>query len=133
MLQYEYVPDGFGITIMVPILKASVHNKLHSTDDYRGISINPIISKLFEMCLLSIFNTYLVSSKRHFGFKSKSSCAHALYCARVTTEYFVERGSTVNLCAIDMQKAFDKMNKYALFLKLMNNNCFIAFINKLDC
>jgi len=71
MLQYEYVPDGFGIVIMIPILKASVNNKSHSTDHYRGISINQIISKLFEMRLLSIFNTHLVSSKRKFGFKSK--------------------------------------------------------------
>jgi len=56
-----------------------------------------------------------------------------LYCARVSTEYFVERGSTVNLCAIDMQKAFDKMNNYALLLKLMNNYCPIALIKILDC
>jgi len=55
MLLYEYVPDDFGIGIMIPIFKASVNNKSDSTDDYRGISINPIISKLFEMCLLSIF------------------------------------------------------------------------------
>jgi len=32
-----------------------------------------------------------------------------------------------------MQKAFDKMNKYALFLKLMNNYCPIAIIIILDC
>jgi len=32
-----------------------------------------------------------------------------------------------------MQKAFEKMNKYALFLKLMNNNCPVALINILDC
>jgi len=57
MLQYEYVPDGFEIGIMVPILKTSVNNKSDSTNDYRGSSINPFISKLFEMCLLSIFNT----------------------------------------------------------------------------
>jgi len=47
MLQYEYVPDEFGIGVMIPILKASVNNKSGSTDDYRGISINPILSKLF--------------------------------------------------------------------------------------
>ena len=133
MLKYEYVPNGFGIGIMVPILKPNENNKSDSTDDYRGASINPIVSKLFEMCLLDIFNKYLVSSNRQFGFKSKSSCAHAIYSARITAEYFINRDSTVNLCAIDMQKAFDKMNKYALFLKLMNCNCPIILLNLLDC
>jgi len=51
MLIYEYVPNDFGVGIMVPILKSSVNNKSDSTDDYRGISINPIVSKLFEMSI----------------------------------------------------------------------------------
>jgi len=32
-----------------------------------------------------------------------------------------------------MAKAFDKMNKHALFIKLMNNNCPMTLINILDC
>ena len=34
-------------------------------------------------------------------------------------DYYVKFGSTVNLCAIDISKAFDKMNHYKLFIKLM--------------
>ena len=35
-------------------------------------------------------------------------------------DYYVKFGSTVNLCALDISKAFDKMNHYGLFIKLMN-------------
>ena len=33
--------------------------------------------------------------------------------------HFVNSGSTVNLCTLDLSKAFDKVNHHALFLKLM--------------
>ena len=58
------------------------------------------------------------SDVMQFGFKSKSGCSHALYAVRKTVEFFIERESTVNLCALDMSKAFDKMNRHALFIKL---------------
>jgi len=31
-------------------------------------------------------------------------------------------GSTVNICALDLTKAFDKMNNHGLFIKLMKRN-----------
>ena len=33
----------------------------------------------------------------------------------------LNQGSTVNVCAIDLAKAFDKVNHHALFLKLMES------------
>ena len=131
MLLFEYVPDGFGVGIMVPIPKSETD--LDKTDNYRGITLNPIVSKLFEHCLLEIFSRYLRSSDMQFGFKAKSGCNKALYTVRKTIEYFIDRDTTVNLCALDMAKAFDKMNKHALFIKLMNNHCPLTLINILDC
>jgi len=37
------------------------------------------------------------------------------------------------VCALDLQKAFDKLNKYAVFIKLMQRNCPIVLINLFDC
>ena len=34
---------------------------------------------------------------------------------------------------MDLAKAFDKINRYALFINLMNRRCPIGFINILDC
>ena len=52
---------------------------------------------------------------------------------RKTVEFFIERESTVNLCALDMSKAFDKMNRHALFIKLINRKCPLVLINILEC
>jgi len=37
------------------------------------------------------------------------------------------------VCTIDLSKAFDKLNRYALFIKLMKKNCPSGFNNLLDC
>ena len=135
LIKYEYVPNDFGINITVPILKSDTGRLCNtdSCDNYRGISVCPIISKVFEHCLLDIFHSYFISSDMQFGFKAKTGCTNALYCVRKTIEFFIERESTVNICSLDMAKAFDKMNKYALFIKLLNNNCPLTLINLLDC
>ena len=49
------------------------------------------------------------------------------------SSFFIDRDSTVNLCALDMSKALDKLNKFALFIKLINKKCPLALINILDC
>ena len=44
------------------------------------------------------------------------------HCVRNIVENCVHNGSTANVCAIDLSKAFDRMNHFALFVKLMNRN-----------
>ena len=58
---------------MVPIPKGQLGQNTVCTDDFRGISINPIVSKLFEYCLLSVFSNFLESSDMQLGFKPNSS------------------------------------------------------------
>ena len=48
MLIYEYVPDSFGRGILIPIPKSDAGRGDAHMDNYRGIYLNPIISKLFE-------------------------------------------------------------------------------------
>jgi len=45
--------------------------------------------------------------------------AHAIYTARNIVDRWVSMGYTVNFCAIDLTKAFDKVNHFALYIKLM--------------
>ena len=37
-------------------------------------------------------------------------------------DYYTIRESTVNLCFMDISKAFDKVNHYGLYIKLMKRN-----------
>ena len=91
-------------------------------DNYRGITLSPHISKLFEMFILNRYGEYLWYSDLQSGFKKGIGCSHALYTIRSVVEYFTAAGSVINLCALDMSKAFDKVNHYALLIKLMDRS-----------
>ena len=127
------MPDAFGQTVTFPVPKDSSFKLLASSDNYRGITIGPIISKILEFCLMNRFEKYVYSSNYQFGFKKKIGCNHAHYTLQKTVEYFIAGDSTVNLCSIDISKAFDKLNRYTLFSKLMDRNCPANFINTLAC
>jgi len=62
------------------------------------------------------------SNDNQLGFKKGIGRPHAIYAVRTVTDRWISQGFTVNLCAIDLSKAFDKVNHHALFIKLMKRN-----------
>jgi hypothetical protein len=119
-MKCKHVPGAFGRGIMIPIPKESGHKGIMSVDQFRGITVSPVISKLLEHCLLMIFKHILWSSERQLGYKNKSSCMHAIFMVRKVVDYFVQNGSTMNICCLDISKAFDRVNCNQLFLKLLS-------------
>ena len=79
-----------------------LRSKSLTYNDFRGIAISSIISKVFEYCILDRFNSYLSSSDIQFGFKKNSGCRNAIYTARTIVERLNKNGSTANICAIDL-------------------------------
>ena len=130
MLQHSYVPNKFGIGVMIPLIKDK-NGDATSMNNYRGITLSPAISKLFEMCLLEMFDKYLTTSDLQFGFKKKLGCSNAIYSLQTTIQHFNNNGSTVNVCLLDMSKAFDKVNHYGLYLKLMKRGVPPVFLRVL--
>ena len=126
-----YVPRDFGCGLLIPIPKESGAKRVLMVEQFRGITISPIISKVFENCLLTIYKDFLGTSDHQFGFKKNISCSHAIYSVRYAIDHFVKNGSTVNICCLDISKAFDKVNHYTLFMKLIDRNAPACFINVL--
>ena len=61
-----------------------------------------------------------------------------IYTLYNVVDYYVSNKSTVNLCFLDISKAFDKINHYAIMMKLMQRklpkqviNCSIIDIESL--
>ncbi len=122
----EHVPAPFGKSTLVPIPKAGKSHLL--VNGYRGISLTPVVSKIFERCLLAKFLPFLKTSERQFGFKAGTGCPSAVYSVRKTIEYFTKNKSTVTVCSLDMEAAFDKMNRDALFIKMMKRGVPLTLI-----
>jgi len=85
-----HIPIGFGTSYTVP--KCDGRTRALSVNDFKGISISPINSKLFEMALLHRFSDYFNTSDHQFGFKQCASCRHAIYCVRNIIESFINNG-----------------------------------------
>jgi len=69
---------------------------------------------------MTVFEYQLRSDRLQFGFKQHSSCSHALFTVRTIVDHYVKSSSTVNICALDISKAFDKVDHFALLKLLMD-------------
>ena len=129
MIMHEYIPSSFCCSISFPIPKEKGMHPSSNSIEYRGISVNPLLSKLFKYCLLDKFKNYQKSSEQQFGFKPGIGCNHEIYAMTNTVKYYTDRQSNVHICALDLSKAFDKVEHSLLFEKLMKRNCPRRLIN----
>ena len=119
MLSHSFVPRQFRSGTIIPIVKDR-HGNLGDINNYRGITISPIASKVFEHVLRVVFGKFLSSNPWQFGFKKKNSTLNALYCLKETADYYIQNGSRVFCAFLDASKAFDRLIHSGLFLKLLN-------------
>jgi hypothetical protein len=97
-------------------------------DNYRGITLSVVFSKLFEMCVLKMYRAFLVISDLQYDFKTGLGCNDTILSARMPVNFLTDRGSTATMCALNLSKAFDKVDHYGLFLKVMPKNVPRKFI-----
>jgi len=74
----------------------------------------------------------LASGVNQFGFKKAVGCTQATYACCNIVDHFVQSRSTINMCALDLSKAFDKVNHHALFVKLMKRNIPVTLLTILE-
>jgi len=125
MYKHGIVPDDSGKGIVIPLIKYVDGNRF-TTDNYRGITLSPIISKLFEIVLLSHFFRFLA-----VWFKSGysgTSCSHAIFTFKTVVDHYVRNGSAVSVCALDISKAFDRVDHYKMLNVLMDRSLPRQFI-----
>jgi len=66
IFQCHRVPAGFRYSYIVPEPKVEdCRSKAMTHDDFRAISITPILSKVFEYCILDRYSTVLMNLNFH--------------------------------------------------------------------
>ena len=71
MLRHGFVPKQFRYGTIVPIVKDHQGN-LSDPDNYRGITMSPIVSKIPEHTLRMLFSDYLSKAKTYQKIKAIS-------------------------------------------------------------
>ncbi|MEW8090529.1 MAG: reverse transcriptase domain-containing protein [Candidatus Thiodiazotropha endolucinida] len=113
----KQVPSAFKSGILTPVLKKSKDPT--NMDNYRGITVTPVLGKLFECVLLPRISQTFEQSSLQFGFtKGLSPVMSALIVSEARAEARVNSCAPLFLVTLDSQKAFDVVNHVILLDKL---------------
>ena len=127
---HGYLPADFMKTAIVPIIK----NKTGDTSDknnYRPIALATAASKLFEICILEILETYLITQDHQFGFKAKHSTDMCIFTVKTLVKYYTDQMTPVYTCLLDASKAFERVNHWTLFAKLIETGAPLLIVRVL--
>jgi len=128
---HGFVPNNFGVGVITPIIKDKLGN-ICDVNNYRPITLSPVISKIFEKCILQKFSSYFESDPLQFGFKKGSSCSHVVFVLSQVVDYFTSHDSTVYVASLDASKAFDRVNHVKLFRKLLEKGIPVTIVKVLS-
>ena len=114
ILIHSFMPDSYGMGISIPLLKDKTDN-VNDVDNYRAITLSPVISKLFEAVLINVCGSTLNSDPLQFGFKANSGCNDAIFSLTSVVKYFNDRKSSVYVASLDI----------STLIKLVTTKCTI--------
>ena len=117
MVTYGTLPIGFNTSLLVPIPKKQ---GTASPADFRPISISCPLVTMFESLLLKQMPWLTKFNRCQFGYKRNTSCKTAFFIANETINYYKHGRSNMHLVSLDAAKAFDKLWRDGLFLKLID-------------
>ena len=104
---------------MIPLFKSGPRENL---DNYRQISILPILSKIFERIAYEQFAEYLENNElivsTQFGFSKRYKTELAVTVFTVNIRRSIDQGKMTDVVFIDLRKAFDTVEHSILLQKL---------------
>jgi hypothetical protein len=126
---HGHITHDLLFSSLIPIPKDS-RKSITKSSNYRLIATSSLILKLIDLIVLELFAPFLDVSSLQFGFQKGSSTALCTWTLTESINFFVNRGSPVYLCLLDMTKAFDLVKLDLLFDKLSKRipALFVRFI-----
>ena len=118
MFSHGHIPHGLMDTIVISLLKDKKGNTTDK-DNYRPIAITCAFSKVLEIIILNKCTSYLETTCHQFGFKNGVSTDSCLFSFKEIINYYNALSTPVYVCMLDSSKAFDRVNHYHLFNKLL--------------
>jgi hypothetical protein len=115
---HGYIPVKALETVLVPIVK-NRKGDITDSDNYRPIAVATTASKIIEILLLNKYLMYLSTNDNQFGFKPKHSTDMGVFLLKEVIDYYNAHSSPVYICFMDASKAFDRVNHWYLFEKLI--------------
>ena len=131
-------PDEWKYAEVIPIHK---HGKRNCTDNYRPISIIPVVAKVFERIIYNQLSLFFSENRLlnncQSGFRGLHSTVTALLEATNEWAYNIDSGKVNAVMFLDLKKAFDTVDHEILLGKLklygvhgIAGNWFRSYLNR---
>ena len=118
-LRQSVFPSAEKWAKVTPVYKSGERSLM---DNYRPISVLPVLSKVFERVvyqqLYSYLEEYELLSQRQFGFRNKSSTQHAVNLFSNCIRQGMDRGLLTGAVFVDLRKAYDTVDHSRVLSKL---------------
>ncbi len=119
------LPSVWLKSIITPVPKSASKDP-YVPLNYRGISLLSCVSKLFSSIINQRIQNYMENNNlfvdEQNGFRRNRSCQDHVFTLNSIIRNQLLQGKSTYCCFIDMQKAFDWVNRDLLFYKLLLNN-----------
>ena len=132
ILETQYYLEEWSIGIVTPLHKMG---ELGNPNNYRGITLNSCISKLFTR-LLSNGLTEVIENKNllkhnQIGFRKGFCIADHVLTVKTLIDKYLSQNKKLYLCFVDFKKAHDTVWRIGSLSKLQNYRISNRFINLL--
>ncbi|KAI5748494.1 hypothetical protein M8J77_026153 [Diaphorina citri] len=118
----KHVPKDWTDAIVVPLHKKG---KKSVCDNYRGISLLSVPGKVLANVLCNRLRPFIDAfiGDSQCGFRAERSTVDMIFATRQLVEKALEQNTGISIAFIDIRKAFDSVNREALFQLLQHMNC----------
>ena len=113
--QSEKMVDDWTTAILIRIYKGKGDKQL--CDNYRGISLLVVASKVFSRVILNRVQSLLDKQllEEQAGFRSNRSTIDQIFSLKMTMERSREHNKPLFMCFVDIQKAYGSVNRDLLW------------------
>ena len=122
-------PSDWGTGVIIPIFKGG---DADDPKNYRGITLNNIISKIYSQILLNRLtkwsNLYSKIIDNQFGFQKNKSTIDCIFLLHSIILKSLYSRKKLYCAFVDFEKCFDRLNRFFIFQKLSRENVSSKFV-----
>jgi hypothetical protein len=132
LLEIEHYPIQWGTGLIMPLFKSG---EVNDPNNYRGITINSCLSKLFTYMLNErLTNVCERDALVHYnqtGFRRGFRTADQVFTLKTLIDQAFANGEKLYTCFVDFSKAYDTVWREGLFHKLLDYGISLKFVKLL--
>jgi hypothetical protein len=127
--ELEHYPIQWATGLLMPLHKAG---DLNEPNNYRGITINSCLSKLFTLLLNERLTEFCEVNKiieyNQAGFRKGFRTSDQVFTLKTLVDQSFANGKKLYTCFVDFKKAYDMVWRDGLYFKLLHNRISPKFI-----